>query len=81
LNSLDVPLLVLKPGFDEKLLAEPGHGFFKTMLQDSWDPFSRNPRIQVMTIPHARALILDDEPAMADQAIAAWTRNVISSRR
>jgi pimeloyl-ACP methyl ester carboxylesterase len=81
LNNLDVPLLVLKPGFDEKLLAEPGHAFFKTMLQDSWDPFSRNPRIQVMTIPNARALILDDEPAMADQAVAAWTRNVISSRR
>jgi hypothetical protein len=37
--------------------------------------------IQVMTIPHARALILDDQPAMADQAVAAWTRNVISSRR
>ena len=72
LATLDVPMLVLRPGFDEKTLADPAHGFFKTFFLDSWTAVAPNPRIQVLTIPNARALLLDDQPKAADEAIAAF---------
>jgi hypothetical protein len=68
--NLIVPLLALRPGFNGQLLADPASSWYKTSFQDSWDAFSKNPRIQVVTIPNARALILDDQPKLADDAIA-----------
>jgi pimeloyl-ACP methyl ester carboxylesterase len=72
LTSLAVPLLALRPGFNESVLVEPQASAFKTMFLDSWEPFARNPRIQLMTIGNARALVLDDQPTAADAAIAAF---------
>jgi hypothetical protein len=37
---------------------------------------SRDPRIQLVAIPNARALILDDQPKLADDAIAAFTHRI-----
>ncbi len=56
LASLKVPLLALRPGFNEKFLADPANSWYKTSFQDAWDAFSKNQRIQLMTIPNARAL-------------------------
>jgi hypothetical protein len=72
LASLKVPLLALRPGFNEKLLADPTNSWYKTSFQDAWDAFSKNPRIQVVTIPNARALLLDDQPKLTDEAIATF---------
>jgi len=72
LASLKVPLLALRPGFNEKLLADPTNSWYKTSFQDAWDAFSKNPRIQVVTIPNARALLLDDQPKLIDEAIATF---------
>jgi pimeloyl-ACP methyl ester carboxylesterase len=76
LANLNVPLLVLRPGFNEKLLADPASSWYKTSFQESWDAFSKNPRIQLMTIPNACALILDDQPKMTDDAIATFVGHV-----
>ncbi len=70
--NLSVPLLALRPGFDEKLLVDPTSSWYKTSFQDAWDAFSKNPRIQVVTIPNARALLLDDQPKLTDEAIATF---------
>ncbi|HYE84987.1 MAG TPA: alpha/beta hydrolase [Vicinamibacterales bacterium] len=67
-----VPMLVLKPGFDDKTLAEPANAFFKVFFLDSWNAFASNPKIELLTIPNARALLLDDQPKAADDAIAAF---------
>jgi pimeloyl-ACP methyl ester carboxylesterase len=72
LANLRVPLLALRPGFNEKLLADPANSWYKASFQDSWDAFSRNSRIQSVTIPNARALVLDDQPKLADAAIATF---------
>jgi len=79
LDNFKVPLLALIPGFNEKLLADPANSFFKTAFQSAWDPFSKNPQIRLMTIPDARALVLDDQPALVDEAIAAFVRDHSSS--
>jgi hypothetical protein len=71
-RTLNAPLLALIPGFNEKLLADPAYGWFKGSFQDAWDRLPKSSRIQVVTIPDARALILDDQPALADRAIAAF---------
>jgi hypothetical protein len=72
LASLKVPLLALRPGFNEKLLADPTNSWYKTSFQDAWDAFSKKPRIQVVTIPNACALLLDDQPKLTDEAIATF---------
>jgi pimeloyl-ACP methyl ester carboxylesterase len=72
LMNLDVPVLALRPGFNDKVLASPSNGFFKLFFLDSWEPFSKSSRIQVKTMPDARVLMLDDQPTMADQAITTF---------
>src|SRR5205807_5565727 len=72
LTNLTVPTLALRPGFTETLLSDPTYGWLKSGFQDSWDVFSRNSKIQILTIPRARALLLDDQPKMADDAITTF---------
>ena len=75
LADISVPLLALKPGFNQQLLADPANGFLKSAFQNIWDPFAKNPQISLLTIPNTRALILDDQPKIADDAIAAFAKN------
>ena len=63
---------MLKPGFNETLFSNPAFGWFKASFQDGWSGYPRNPRVELTTIPDARALILDDQPALADNAIATF---------
>jgi pimeloyl-ACP methyl ester carboxylesterase len=72
LTNLKVPLLAIRPGFNEKLLADPANRWYKTSFQDVWDAFSKNPQIKVVTIANARALLLDDQPKLTDEAIATF---------
>jgi len=44
----------------------------RPVFRIAWDAFSKNPRIQVVTIPNARALLLDDQPKLTDEAIATF---------
>jgi pimeloyl-ACP methyl ester carboxylesterase len=76
LANLSVPLLALRPGFDEKVLADPANSWYKTSFQDSWDALGKNSRIQLLTVPNARALILDDQPKLTDDAIATFVEHV-----
>ena len=76
LAALHIPLLALTPGFDEKFLANPASAFYKTTFQDSWEAFTKYPNVHRTMIPNARALILDDQPKLADDAIAAFTHEV-----
>jgi pimeloyl-ACP methyl ester carboxylesterase len=71
-GTLVVPLLALKPGFNDTLLADPAYGWIKSSFQDGWNGFPKSPRIEVITIPDARALMLDDQPTLTDHAIATF---------
>lgn len=76
LANLNVPLLALRSRFDDKVLADPANSWYKASFQDSWDAFAKNSRIQLLTIPNARALILDDQPKLTDDAIATFVEHV-----
>lgn len=70
LQNLQVPVLALVPGFDEKFLALPPYTSVKPVYQDSWDNLAKkNSKIQVVRIPEARLLVLADQPTKADEAI------------
>jgi len=71
---LTVPLLALIPGFNEKFLADPANRFYKRSFQDSWEPLAKNPHVQRALLPDARALVLDDQPKLADEAISKFVR-------
>jgi hypothetical protein len=81
LANLHIPLLALKPSFNEKLLADPASSWYKTSFQDSWDAFSKNSWIQLLTISNARALLLDDQPKLTDDAIATFVQHVQEAGR
>lgn len=81
LLTLTVPLLALRPGFNETLLADPAYRGYKTSFQDAWGAFSGNAQIQLRTIPQARALMLDDQPTLTDDVIAAFVEHVSKQRR
>jgi len=74
LSDLKVPLLVLRPGFNEKVLAEPSNRWFKMLFLDPWDTFTKNPRIKVVTIENVRALMFDDQLKLAGEAVDSFVK-------
>lgn len=76
-DKLRVPVLALVPGFDEKFLADPANGFAKPSFLDSWETLvPKHPQLELVKIPNARMLILDDQPQAADDAIATFVKKV-----
>jgi len=76
-DKLKVPVLALVPGFDEKFLADPANGFAKPAFLDSWETLvPKNPQLELMKIPNARMLVLDDQPKLAEDAIATFIEHI-----
>jgi len=76
-DKLQVPVLALVPGFDEKFLADPANSFAKTAFLDSWETLvPKHPKVELVRIPDARMLVLDDQPKVADDAIASFVKKV-----
>ncbi|PYS75307.1 MAG: hypothetical protein DMF73_01055 [Acidobacteria bacterium] len=74
-DKLQVPILALVPGFDENFLADPANGFAKPSFLDSWETLiPKHPQLELVKIPNARMLVLDDQPKAADDAIAAFVK-------
>jgi len=76
-DKLKVPVLALVPGFDEKFLADPANAFAKPAFLDSWETLvPKNPQLELLRIPNARMLVLDDQPKLADEAIARFIEEI-----
>ena len=75
-NKLQVPVLVLLPGFDEKFLADPANNLPKTSFSDTWTAVAVKPGVEVVKIPGARLLPLENESKPADDAIAKFMERV-----
>ena len=76
-DRLRVPVLAIVPGFDEKFLADRANSFAKIAFLDSWETLvPKHPQIEILKIPEARMLVLDDEPTRADEAIAAFVQRL-----
>jgi pimeloyl-ACP methyl ester carboxylesterase len=76
-DKLQIPVLALVPGFDEKFLADPANGFAKPSFLDSWETLvPKHPMLEIIKIPNARMLVLDDQPQAADDAINGFVRKI-----
>jgi pimeloyl-ACP methyl ester carboxylesterase len=76
-DKLQVPVLVLVAGFDEKFLSSPGNVFTKMAYVDSWETMvPKNPHLELVRIPNARLLILQDQPAAAGEAVVKFIQRV-----
>jgi pimeloyl-ACP methyl ester carboxylesterase len=81
-DQLKVPVLALVPAFDDKFLADPANGFAKPSFLDSWESLiPKHPRLELVKIPNARMLVLDDQPKETDEAIAAFIRRITAPER
>lgn len=76
-DKLKVPVLALVPGFDEKFLSDSANSFAKPAFLDSWDTLvPKQSQLQLVSIPNARMLVLDDQPKLADEAIARFIERI-----
>ncbi|HKR61188.1 MAG TPA: alpha/beta hydrolase [Pyrinomonadaceae bacterium] len=76
-ERLKIPVLALVPAFDEKFLADPANGFAKPSFLDSWETLvPKHPQLELVKIPGARMLVLDDQPQAADDAIASFVKKI-----
>lgn len=76
-DRLRVPVLALIAGFDQKFLSAPENLFTKMVYVDSWETIvPKNPHLELVRIPDARLLILQDQPAAADDAITKFIERV-----
>ena len=72
--------MALVPGFDEKLLADQANSFAKLAFLDSWETLvPKHPKLELVKIPNARMLILDDQPGLADEAIAKFIEQKLNA--
>jgi pimeloyl-ACP methyl ester carboxylesterase len=75
-EKLQVPVLALIPGFDETFLANPANGFAKGFLNTWLTVIPKHPKLELVQLPDARLLVFDDQPQLADEAIAAFVERV-----
>ena len=76
LMKITVPVLVLRPGFNDEIFGNATTSWFKRYFIDSWDQFSKNTNIQLLTIPQGRVLMLDDQPQATDDAITKFINQI-----
>lgn len=79
-DKLQVPVLALVPGFDEKFLSDPANRFTKMAYVDSWYTLiPKNPKVKLVKIPDARLLTLEDQPKLADDAITLFVEQLVKA--
>jgi pimeloyl-ACP methyl ester carboxylesterase len=77
-DRLQVPVLVLVAGFDEKYLADPANSFTKMAYVDSWETLiPKHPKVKLVKIQDARLLVLEDQPKLADDAITLFVEQAV----
>jgi len=73
LDRLEVPTLVVIPGFGEDHWQPAGRPYMKAFCQDGWGAAEgASPHLRVVTIPDTRVFIMDDQPEALDRAVDAF---------
>jgi predicted TIM-barrel fold metal-dependent hydrolase len=72
IRRIAIPLLALRPGFNESILADSANRWFKTSFVDAWSAFSANPAIHLTTVADSGVLVFHDQLRAADEAIVAF---------
>jgi pimeloyl-ACP methyl ester carboxylesterase len=74
LDDVDVPVLVLKPDFEEKVLEQnPWLAYYFT---DSWDGMDRFPKLSLRTVNDAHIFVWHDRPRLVDEAIDEFVHSL-----
>ncbi len=61
--DLEVPTLLIQPGYDSAVSEQPWGPFLKSFTVDLWgDIDSRNEQVRTVTIPDSRVFIMIDQP-------------------
>jgi pimeloyl-ACP methyl ester carboxylesterase len=77
LDKLQVPVLALVAGFDDKFLADPANTFTRMAYVDSWQTLvPKHPKLEIVKIPNARLLIFQDQPQAANDAMTRFIEGV-----
>jgi pimeloyl-ACP methyl ester carboxylesterase len=79
-NQLQVPVLVLVPGFDETFLADPVNNLPKTSFMEAWNTVAPKPKLELVKIAGARLLVLENQSKPADEAIAGFMERVYGAK-
>ena len=76
-DKLQVPVLALISAFEEKFLNDPAYRFTKMAYVDSWETLvPKNRLVELVKIPNARLLVLEDQPELAEQAITTFVGKI-----
>ncbi len=62
LDSIRAPLLILQPGFNERILSDPRTTYLNPMFRDSWMPVQGRTGIEIQVVPNAAVSIWLDQP-------------------
>ncbi len=78
LVSLQVPVLILKPGFDDLYHQGPQIGdYMQAFLHRGWEGLEeRSERIQLEIIADSRVFIMDDQPERLNAAVERFVNGV-----
>ena len=81
-DRLQVPVLALIPDFDEKFLSDPANSFAKAAFVNSWETVvPKHPKLELVKIPNARLLVLEDEAKLADDAVARFVERLSKAQQ
>jgi pimeloyl-ACP methyl ester carboxylesterase len=80
-ERLQIPTLVLVPGFDEKFLDDPANNFLKKAFDTVWALFvTKHPNAEFVKIPGKRLSLLRQNAEIANKAIEQFIDRVTNVR-
>lgn len=77
LDGLKVPVLSVVPGFDEEFFAGPHDSdYMRRFCQEPWEGLEDVEKLEIVTIPGSRAMIMDDKPEELRKAMDTFLENL-----
>ncbi|MBL7847951.1 MAG: alpha/beta hydrolase [Cyclobacteriaceae bacterium] len=79
LSMLNVPIMILRPGFRPDLLdtpENPNTNYIKPQFIESWEMLRTNPKVQIVDIPRSGSFTWHDKPQETDAAIKGFLGKV-----
>jgi pimeloyl-ACP methyl ester carboxylesterase len=73
LETLELPLLLVQPGFTEELRADEKRSYLAGFFEAPWrGALAERPHMEILTVEDAGILVMDDRPKEVDLALASF---------
>jgi len=77
LHKIKCPVLVLRAGFNDKVLNDPINNYLKPQFIDSWnETASKNSLIRIIDVPNAASFVWKDNPDKVYAEIARFIKEI-----